>query len=100
MLYKSSDGKVKEILGKYESIIYKSIDRRAKEIFKETGSNEESFNFVTDEIIDLLKTPFNGTTFMRKLVDLRSNYEEYEKYGKRFNYANKEVSKMVRRTWT
>ena len=78
MIYKSSDEKVKEILGKYESIIYKSIDRRAKEIFKETGSNEESFNFVTDEIIDLLKTPFNGTTFMRKLVDLRSNYEEYE----------------------
>ena len=78
MIYKSSDGKVKEILGKYESIIYKNIDRRAKEIFKETGSNEESFNFVTDEIIDLLKTPFNGTTFMRKLVDLRSNYEEEE----------------------
>ncbi len=76
MLYKSSDGKVKEILGKYENIIYKSIDRRAKEIFEETGSNEESFNFITDKIIDLLKTPFNGTTFMRKLVDLRNNYEE------------------------
>ena len=54
------------------------ISQFAKEIFKETGSNEESFNFVTDEIIDLLKTPFNGTTFMRKLVDLRSNYEEEE----------------------
>ena len=78
MIYKSSDGKVKEILGKYESIIYKSIGRKAKEIFEETGSNEGSFNFVTDEIIDLLKTPFNGTTFMRKLVDLRSNYEEEE----------------------
>ena len=78
MLYKSSDGKVKEILGKYESIIYKNIDRRAKEIFEETGSNEKSFNFITDKIIDLLKPPFNGTTFMRKLVDLRSNYEEYE----------------------
>ena len=31
-----------------------------------------------DEIINLLKTSFNGTTFMRKLVDLRSNYEEEE----------------------
>ena len=75
MIYKSSDGKVKEILGKYESIIYKSIDKRAKEIFEETGSSEDSFNYITDKIIDLLKTPFNGTTFMRKLVDLRSNYE-------------------------
>lgn len=61
---------------KYENIIYKSIDNRAKEIFKETGSNEESFNYITDKIINLLKTSFNGTTFMRKLVDLRSNYEE------------------------
>ena len=60
----------------YESIIYKSIDKRAKEIFEETGSNEDSFNYITDKIIDLLKTSFNGTTFMRKLVDLRSNYEE------------------------
>ena len=60
----------------YESIIYKNIDKRAKEIFKETGSNEDSFNYITDKIIDLLKTSFNGTTFMRKLVDLRSNYEE------------------------
>ena len=51
MIYKSSDGKVKEILGKYENIIYKSIDRRAKEIFEETGSNEESFNFITDKLI-------------------------------------------------
>ena len=63
-------------MNKYESIIYKSIDKRAKEIFKETGSNEDSFNYITDKIIDLLKTSFNGTTFMRKLVDLRSNYEE------------------------
>ena len=61
---------------KYETIIYKSIDNRAKEILKETGSNEDSFNYITDKIIDLLKTSFNGTTFMRKLVDLRSNYEE------------------------
>ena len=76
MLYKSSDGKVKEILGKYENIIYKSIDRRAKEIFEETGSNEESFNFISYKMIDLLMTSFNSTTFMRKLVDLRSNYEE------------------------
>ena len=60
---------------KYENIIYKSIDNRAKEIFKETGSNEESFNYITDRIINLLKTSFNGTTFMRKLVDLRSDYE-------------------------
>ena len=60
---------------KYESIIYKSIDNRAKEIFKETRNNEESFNYITDRIINLLKTSFNGTTFMRKLVDLRSNYE-------------------------
>ena len=60
---------------KYESIIYKCIDKRAKEIFKETGSNEDSFNYITDKIIDLLKTSFNGTTFMRKLVDLRSDYE-------------------------
>ena len=60
----------------YESIIYKSIDKRAKEIFEETRSNEESFNYITDRIINLLKTSFNGTTFMRKLVDLRSNYEE------------------------
>ena len=57
-------------------MIYKSSDGKVKEIFEETGSNEESFNFITDKIIDLLKTPFNGTTFMRKLVDLRSNYEE------------------------
>lgn len=85
MLYKSSDGKVKEILGKYENIIYKSIDKRAKEIFEETRSNEESFNFITDKIIDLLKTSFNGTNFMIKLVDLRSNYEEEKQYGKRFN---------------
>ena len=63
-------------MNKYESIIYKSIDKRAKEIFEETGSNEDSFNYITDKIIDLLKTSFNGTTFMRKLVDLRSNYEE------------------------
>ena len=76
MLYKSSDGKVKEILGKYENIIYKSIDRRAKEIFEETGSNTESFNFISYKMIDLLMTSFNSTTFMRKLVDLRSNYEE------------------------
>lgn len=61
---------------KYENIIYKSIDNRAKEILEETGSNEESFNYITDKIINLLKTSFNGTTFMRKLVDLRSNYEE------------------------
>lgn len=61
---------------KYENIIYKSIDNRAKEIFEETGSNEECFNYITDKIVDLLKTSFNGTTFMRKLVDLRSNYEE------------------------
>jgi hypothetical protein len=61
---------------KYENIIYKSIDNRAKEILEETGSNEESFNYITDRIINLLKTSFNGTTFMRKLVDLRSNYEE------------------------
>ena len=61
---------------KYENIIYKSIENRANEIFEESGSNEESFNFITDRIINLLKTSFNGTTFMRKLVDLRSNYEE------------------------
>lgn len=61
---------------KYENIIYKSIDNRAKEILEETGSNEESFNYITDRIINLLKTSFNGTTFIRKLVDLRSNYEE------------------------
>ena len=61
---------------KYENIIYKSIDNRAKEILEETGSNEESFNYITDRIINLLMTSFNGTTFMRKLVDLRSNYEE------------------------
>ena len=60
----------------YESIIYKSIDKRAKEIFEETGSNEDSFNYITDKIINLLKTSFNSTTFMRELVDLRSNYEE------------------------
>ena len=64
MLYKSSDGKVKEILGKYENMIYKSIDRRAKEIFEETGSNEDSFNYITDKIIDLLKfTTFNKDIF-------------------------------------
>ena len=63
-------------MNKYESIIYKSIDKRAKEMLEETGSNEDSFNYITDKIIDLLKTSFNGTTFMRKLVDLRSNYEE------------------------
>ena len=63
---------------KYENIIYKSIDNRAKEILEETGNNEESFNYITDKIINLLKTSFNGTTFMRKLVDLRSNYEEEE----------------------
>lgn len=61
---------------KYENIIYKSIDNRAKEILEETGNNEDSFNYITDRIINLLKTSFNGTTFMRKLVDLRSNYEE------------------------
>ena len=61
---------------KYENIIYKSIENRANEIFEESGSNEESFKFITDKIINLLKTSFNGTTFMRKLVDLRSNYEE------------------------
>ena len=61
---------------KYENIIYKSIENRANEIFEESGSNEESFKFITDRIINLLKTSFNGTTFMRKLVDLRSNYEE------------------------
>ena len=61
---------------KYETIIYKSIENRAKEMLEETGSNEDSFNYITDKIIDLLKTSFNGTTFMRKLVDLRSNYEE------------------------
>ena len=63
-------------MNKYESIIYKSIDKRAKEMLEETGSSEDSFNYITDKIIDLLKTSFNGTTFMRKLVDLRSNYEE------------------------
>ena len=61
---------------KYENIIYKSIDNRAKEILKETGNSEECFNYITDKIINLLKTSFNGTTFMRKLVDIRSNYEE------------------------
>ena len=61
---------------KYETIIYKSIENRVKEMLEETGSNEDSFNYITDKIIDLLKTSFNGTTFMRKLVDLRSNYEE------------------------
>ena len=38
----------------YESIIYKNIDKRAKEIFEETGSNEDSFNYISDKIIVLL----------------------------------------------
>ena len=63
---------------KHENIIYKSIDNRAKEIFEETGSNEESFRFITSKMIQLLGTSLDGTTFMRKLVDLRSNYEEEE----------------------
>ena len=65
-------------MDKYENMIYKSIGRRAKEIFEETGSNEESFNYITYKIIGLLRSTFNSTTFIRKLVDLRSNYDEEE----------------------
>lgn len=61
---------------KYETIIYKSIENRAKEMLEETGNNKECFNFITNKMIELLATTFNGTTFMRVLNDLRSNYEE------------------------
>ena len=61
---------------KYETIIYKSIENRAKEMLEETGSNKECFNFITNKMIELLATTFNGTIFMRVLNDLRSNYEE------------------------
>ena len=62
-------------MSKYESLIYRSIENRAKEILKETGDKNVVFDYITDKMVDLLKTTFNGTSFISKLVELRSEYE-------------------------